>query len=88
MSEVVLTTPAELDDYLRKRVDRILISRHTKSSRMLHIPSNEEWMQPVCRATTIHEDGWYDKPISVYPPEYHPVCVECAEQRFDVEVDR
>lgn len=87
MSQVVLT-PAELDAYLRERVDTILISRHTKSSRTLHIPSTKEWMQPVCCAKTIHEDGWYDKPVSVYPPEYHPVCVECAEERFDVEVVR
>lgn len=85
MSHVVLT-PAELDAYLRERVDTILISGHTNSSRTIHIPSDERWMQPVCGIETKHPDGWLDKPFSVYPSEYHPICTTCAEERFDVEV--
>lgn len=86
MSHVVLTTAAELDAYIRERVETILINGRTKSSRTIHIPSDERWMEPVCGVETKYADGWLDKPVSVYPPEYFPICPECAETRFDVEV--
>lgn len=84
MSEVVLTSD-ELDDYVRHRVESILITSCNNSSRMLHMMSEEDWMEPACNTTT-RRGGWIDKPIAVYPPDYHPVCPDCVETHFGVEV--
>lgn len=84
MSTLALTEE-ELDDYVRKRIDTILVSGHTNSGRLLHIPSDERWMKPVCNART-QRNEWLDKPITVYPPNYFPICPDCAETVFDIEV--
>lgn len=84
MSETVLT-PAELDEYVRLRVDRVLITSCCNSDRMIHILSDEEWLTPVCNVT-IERGEWIDKPISIFPPEYHTICPTCVRRRFGVEV--
>lgn len=82
MSEVALTTD-ELDGYVRTRVEMVLVTRHTTSSRYLHLKSDDEWLEPVCNTRS---DSWMDRSIDVYPPNYFEVCPHCVETRFDVEV--
>jgi hypothetical protein len=83
MTTLVLTTE-ELDAYVRERVDTVLVNRHTNSSRTLHIESEENWMEPVCGTRAQYD--WLDKPITVYPSNYFPICPHCAETVFDIEV--
>lgn len=85
MTETVLTTD-QLDSYVRERVETILVTPRNNSSRNLHLQSEDGWMDTVCKSTTTH--GWLDKPLSVYPPQYHPICPSCVEERFGVEVLR
>lgn len=85
MSEVVLTSD-ELDEFVRYRVESVLISScSTHTNRILHMLSDEEWLKPACN-TTVRRDGWVDKPISVFPPGYRRICPDCVELLFDVEV--
>lgn len=83
MSELALT-PGELDDYVRPRVERILVSRKGNTSVTLHIMSNTHWMEPEC--ATHASGGWIDKAIDLYPKRYAPICSRCAKERFGVEV--
>lgn len=84
MTETALR-PSQLDTFVRERVERVLITSCCNSDRLIHVISDEEWMQPVCNAT-VRRDGWLDKPISVYPPDYHTICPDCVERAFGVEV--
>jgi hypothetical protein len=85
VTEVVLT-PDDLDEFVRPRVEWVLISGHTNSSRTLHIKSDEHWMEPVCHTRVQHDGGWLDKPISVFPPDYRPFCTQCVEMKYGIEV--
>lgn len=85
MTETVLR-PSQLDTFVRERVNQVLItSCSTTTKRLLHLMSDKDWMEPVCNAQK-HRGEWYDKPISVYPPDYHRICPHCVEQQFGVEV--
>lgn len=85
MTETVLR-PSQLDEFIRHRVEMVLItSCSTTTERVLHLMDDEDWMEPACDAQK-HRGEWYDKPISVYPPDYHRICPHCVELRFDVEV--
>lgn len=84
MTEEVIT-PEKLEEFVRERFDRILVSSCTNSSKRFHLPSDEEWMRPIC-LTDNKRDKWIDKSISVYPPGFHPVCKRCAKERFGFEV--
>lgn len=84
MTETVLATD-DLDAFIRERVDQVLITSCCNSDRIIHVLSEDEWMDPVCNAT-IRRGEWLDKPISIYPEDYHDVCPDCVETRFGVEV--
>lgn len=83
---VDVLAPDDRDEFIRKRVDTILISGRSDSSRMLHLLSSERWMEPVCGTQLKPNTRWLDKPISVYPTDHFPICPQCIEARFDVEV--
>lgn len=84
MTETVLATD-DLDAFIRQHVERVLITSCCNSDRLIHVLSDKQWLEPVCNAT-IRRGEWLDKPISIYPPDYHTVCPDCVELRFDVEV--
>lgn len=84
MSEVALT-PAELDDYIRPKIDRILVTHNHNTGKTLHVMSDERWMEPACSTVTT-SGNWTDKSIALYPRGFRPFCKECAEQHFDIEV--
>lgn len=82
MNEVVLA-PDEVDDYVRPKVDHILVSGRRNTSVTLHIERGDE-MEPVCSAHSPH--GWVEKSVAIYPPDYAPFCSRCAEDYFGIEV--
>lgn len=85
MTETVLATD-DLDEFIRHRVERVLITSCCNSDRLIHVLSDEEWMQPSCDVTVTRGE-WLDKPISIFPSGYHDICPTCVEQRFGVEVE-
>lgn len=85
MTELILT-PDELDDYVRSRVDTVLLGKYKTTARSLHIPAQGGSDGVACDARTERDNGWQSKPINVYPPGHHRICPWCAEQRFGIEV--
>lgn len=84
-STTTITTNDEVDAYVRERVETIVITSCNNSSRMLHMRADSSEIEPVCSTITRRGD-WTDKPLAVYPPCYHPICPDCVELLFDVEV--
>lgn len=84
MTETVLR-PSQLDAFVRERVDRVLITSCCNSDRLIHVLSDEQWLQPVCDVTVTRGE-WLDKSLSIFPPGYHDICPTCVKQRFGVEV--
>lgn len=79
--EALLQT--ELDDYVRPRVETIVVSRGGKSTRKLHLGHA---IEPICSARHRNVRHWDEKPVVVYPPDYFPFCDECVEKYFGIEV--
>lgn len=84
MSKLALTVE-QVDSYVRKRVDRVLIGKSNSTPRRLHIPSEHDATDVSCKARTSLEN-WNEKPIAVYPPCYHKFCPWCVDRRFSIEV--
>lgn len=83
MTEVVLRKD-ELDDYVRPKVEMVLVSQRRNTSITLHLMDDERWMEPVCGAYARY--GWIDKSIELYPRNYAPFCTYCVETHFGIEV--
>lgn len=75
---------AELDDFVRPKVEMILVSARGNTPTTLHIMSDEQWMEPVCSARA---KRWIDKSTALYPRGYAPFCSECVEKHFNIEVE-
>lgn len=84
VTKIVLTKD-ELDDYVRPRVESVVISSGGNSSRTLHI-QREGHAEPVCSARLRTVNQWLEKSVTVYPPNFHPFCDHCVEERFGIEV--
>lgn len=83
MSEVVVSSD-ELDDYVRPRVEMVLVSQRRNTSITLHLMDDEHWMEPACHAHAKY--GWVDKSVTLYPRNYAPFCTYCVEEHFGIEV--
>lgn len=84
MTEVV-ATPEKIEELVRERFDRVLVTSSSNTDKRLHLMSDEKWMRPVC-FTDNKRDKWIDKAITIYPPGYHPICKKCAEREFGNQV--
>lgn len=85
MSQIILDAD-DVDEYVRERVDSVLVGKGTKSTVTLHIPDGEG--DSICPYQTHREGGWRTKDFAVYPPGHHNICTTCVRERFGVEVER
>lgn len=74
-----MSTDSGVEKILRRRYDQVVLSTNGKATKKFHLPSDNGTTAPRC-GRDIRSKGWRLKDLAVYPPGWHSVCSDCADE--------